>query len=112
MRTYGRNSASIWIEIDTDANGFNDDVYLTTVIQTLKLNPGESPFFANHGIPQQQSVAQQIPPDYYAALVQQQYAQYFLSLVIGRSSTYPLAYHVSIISHQGAKFTVNVEVPQ
>jgi hypothetical protein len=44
------------VEVTTDANGYNDAVYLTTLSQVLKLNLGESPFYANYGIPQYQSV--------------------------------------------------------
>ena len=35
MRTYGRNynpdGTYTWVEVSTDANGYNDDVYLTTL---------------------------------------------------------------------------------
>ena len=44
MRTYGRNSEGKWVLVETDENGFNDSVYLTTLIQNLKLAPQESPF--------------------------------------------------------------------
>lgn len=51
MRTYGRDKDGKWVTVTTDENGFNDSVYLTTLVQNLKLSPQESPFFANHGIP-------------------------------------------------------------
>lgn len=112
MRIFGRNAASVWSEIDTDPNGFNDDVYLTALIQAIKLNPGESPFYANIGIPSQQSVIQQLLPDFYVAQIQQLYAGYFVSLVIGRISSSPPIYQASIIGHTGASFVVNIQVPQ
>jgi hypothetical protein len=66
-----------WVEItDTGA------VWLATLVQTLRLGQGESPFFANHGIPAQQSVASQIAPDAAVARTQSQYLQYFASLVV------------------------------
>ncbi|OYV47662.1 MAG: hypothetical protein B7X10_04325, partial [Burkholderiales bacterium 21-58-4] len=68
---------SNWVEITTDANGFNDNVYLTTLAQILKLNLGESPFWANYGIPQYQTIMTQVFPDYYAMQTQTQMAPYF-----------------------------------
>lgn len=59
-------------------------VWLTTVIQTIKLNLGESPFYANYGIPAHPSIVSQIAPDFYMSNIQQQYAQHFLSLIISR----------------------------
>ncbi len=92
-----------WIEIDTDANGFNDNVYLTTLAQVLALNLGESPFYANFGIPQQQTVVTQVFPDFYAAQTQTQFAPYFASLIIKRvQGSYPPVYTVTAISHSGA----------
>ena len=44
MRTYGQDESGKWVTIATDANGFNDAVYLTTLVQNLKLAPQESPF--------------------------------------------------------------------
>ncbi|MGH8321576.1 MAG: hypothetical protein ACRESI_06450 [Gammaproteobacteria bacterium] len=116
MRTFGRvingMGVSNWYEIDTDANGFNDDIYLTTLIQNLKLNLGESPFYATAGIPSLQSVVQQIFPDYYVSLIAQQFSAYLVSVQIGRKSSYPLVYQVNVIAHTGAKFQTDVEVPQ
>jgi hypothetical protein len=91
MRTYGRivpdilyPDEKIWVVVETDENGFDDMVWLTTVIQTIKLNLGESPFYANYGIPAHASVTSQIAPDQYLSRIQQQYAPYFLSLIISR----------------------------
>lgn len=107
MRTYGRltnsDGSKSWIEVDTDANGFNDNVYLTTLCQTLKLNLGESPFYSNYGIPAQQSVIQQVFPDFYVALTQQQFAPYFASLIIQRvQASFPPVYNVTARCHSGA----------
>lgn len=109
MRTWGRVSGS-WVEVSTDADGNNDAVYLTTLTQVLKLNPGESPFFANYGIPGQASVVQQIFPDFYVNLTQQQFAAYFASLSITRSSSNPPTYEVDIVTNTGAM--ISGVVPQ
>jgi hypothetical protein len=87
MRTYGRTRDVLtghktWWVVTTDNNGFNDSVYLTTLAQVCKLNLGESPFFANYGIPAHPSVVLQIYPDFYMVRTQQQFAGYFASLIM------------------------------
>lgn len=122
MRTYGRIVPDIlypnvkkWVQVDTDANGFNDMVWLTTLIQTIKLNLGESPFYANYGIPAHASVMSQIAPDLQMSITQQQYAKYFLSLMISKQDNYtdedgrPAPHYlVSVITTYGAKLTAVV----
>lgn len=105
MRTWGRIDGE-WVEVMTDANGNNDAVYLTTLIQVLKLAPGESPFYANYGIPAQSSVIQQLFPDFYTNLTAQQFSPYFASLAITREKqvklTDPPTYKVQIVTNTGA----------
>ena len=92
-----------WVEITTDSNGYNDSVYLTTLAQCLKLNLGESPFYANYGIPQYQSVMTQVFPDYYTMQTQTQFAPNFASLVITRvPNAFPPVYNVTAVTHNGA----------
>jgi hypothetical protein len=79
MRTYGRTSTGQWVEI-TDT----DYVWLATLAQTLRLQQGESPFYANYGIPAIQSVISQIAPDAAVARTQMQFAKYFASLSVTR----------------------------
>jgi hypothetical protein len=122
MRTYGRirntlTGVKTWVEVTTDANGFNDMVYLTTLAQVCKLNLDESPFWADWGIPAHASVMTQIPPDYYMALIQQRFAPLFMSLTMmrmpnaidetGRPSPY---YSIGVITNLGANLSVNVPV--
>jgi hypothetical protein len=114
VRTYGRvgqvnNQGGTWVVVQTDAAGFNDNVYLTAVAQVLKLNLGESPFWANYGIPAQQSVVTQVFPDYYAAQTQTQMAPYFASLIITRvQGSMPPVYTVTAVCHSGAILTQTV----
>lgn len=114
MRTYGRinqvdNMGGTWVEVTTDANGFNEQVYLTTLIQCLKLNLGESPFWANYGIPAYQSVMTQVFPDFYAAQTQQQFAPFFASLSITRVvGSFPPVYNVKAICFGGAILNTTV----
>ena len=90
MRTYGRvknsDGSLTWVEVQTDANGHDDYVWLTTLIQCLKLNIGESPFYASYGIPARQSVLQQIFPDFYVTQAQIQFSPYFSSLVVSKQA--------------------------
>jgi hypothetical protein len=121
MRTYGRVYSSpttyTWVEVDTDVNGFNDAVYLTTLVQCLKLNLGESPFYGTWGIPATDSVIQQVAPDYSTVLTQQRFAQYFASLVItktikqGDAKHRPVpTYQVNVVTHQGATQVIQVPI--
>ena len=115
MRTWGRvydaNNNPSWIEVTTDSNGFNDAVWLTTLIQVLLLNQGESPFNANYGIPAEESVMYQIYPDMQVQLTQQQFAQYFASLTISKVSNVGRPYYnISVITHLGAKIAQQVPI--
>jgi hypothetical protein len=74
--------AKTWWLVTTDVNGYNDSVYLTTLAQVCKLNLGESPFFANYGIPAHPSVLTQVYPDFYMLRTQQQFAGFFASLIL------------------------------
>lgn len=113
MRTYGRTYAEdgtyTWTLVQTDANGFNDYVWATTLIQVLLLNLGESPFYAGYGIPAQQSVIQQLFPDLYVAKTQQLFAQYFASLIISKVANPEPTYNVNIVTNVGVKVpTLNI----
>ena len=113
MRTYGRitneDGSKTWVEVATDANGFSDNVYLTTLAQCLKLNLGESPFYGNWGIPQYQTIMTQVMPDYYASQTQTQFAPYFASLTITRvQGSYPPVYNVNAVCHSGALINTTI----
>jgi hypothetical protein len=118
MRTYGKLPLNAndpsgpyrWVEITTDAAGFNDGIYLTTLVQTLKLNLNESPFYANWGIPAKQSVLQQIAPDFFVGLTQQNFAPYFAALIIAKANDPTPTYNISAITHQGATLIQQVPV--
>ena len=112
MRTWGRVSASngtkSWMEVTTDASGDNSTVYLTTLIQCLKLNIGESPIYGNYGINAQQSLVTQIFPDFYTNQTQSQFAQYFVSLTVKKLPLATPTYDISAITHSGAVIAMQV----
>ena len=116
MRTFGRvytnGVPGPWEVVNTDPNGFNDFVYLTTLCQVLKLQLGESPFDGNYGIPAVGSVLSQTAPDFNIAFTQQQFAKYFASLVIAKQNTGPPTYKISVVTTQGAFFPITVSAPQ
>lgn len=128
MRVYGRTQdvrtgEKTWWTVTTDAGGFNDSVYLTALAQVVKLNLGESPFFAQYGIPAHEAVVTQIFPDYYLAFIQQQYAGYFASLLLvsqpvtqgsadsfatGQDGAPAPRYMISVLANNGARIGVTV----
>ena len=121
MRTYGRVYSEppsdfspgvyTWVVVETEANGSNDYVWLTTLIQCLKLQTNESPFYANYGIPAQRSIIQQIAPDFDVMKTQAQFAQYFASLIIVRvpgGPGTPPTYRVSVVLNNGTKIMTEI----
>jgi hypothetical protein len=128
MRTYGRtqdvlSGKKTWHMVTTDVNGFNDSVYLTDLAQVIKLNLGESPFFANYGIPAHESVVTQIFPDFYLVRTQQQFAGYFASLLLmilpveqgsadsfatGQEGAPAPRYYINVLTNYGSRIGVHV----
>lgn len=115
MRTFGRQNG-VWVEVTTDANGNDDPVWLTTLVQSLLLSPGESPFFANYGIPAQQSILTQVYPDFYVAQMQSKFSPYFASLSISRRQAAAdenppvTVYNVDVITNSGVSINANVPI--
>ncbi len=102
MRTWGRQknqdgSFGPWQRI-TDPQF----VWLATLVQTLRLNQGESPLYGDFGIPAPDAVTTQIAPDAAVARTQAQYVQYFASLAV---SAVPGAqeptYNVEVVLNDG-----------
>ncbi len=116
MRVYGRTTDELgnksWVVIQTDSAGNNEYVYVTALVQVLKLNLGESPFYANYGIPARPAILQQVAPDYYVNRTQQQFAQFFASLIIAKVADFPPTYRVDILTNQGIKLTFQVPLKQ
>lgn len=121
MRTFGRPILSViagvithgpWQVVTTDANGFDDPVWLTTLAQVLQLNLNESPFYANWGIPGYPAVVQQVFPDYYIAQTQQRFAGRFASLIVAKINTSQPTYQINVTTHQGVKLNASIPIPQ
>jgi hypothetical protein len=115
MRAWGRvtdaSGNKQWVEVSSDDSGDFSYGWLTTLIQTLKLNLGESPFYAQFGIPTQQSIVTQVYPDYYANVTQQQFAGYFASLSISKvdGAANP-TYDIRVIFLNGTSYQAQIAV--
>lgn len=105
---------AVWVEVQTDANGNNDLVWLTTLCQCLRLNLNEDPFFANLGVPAIASAQTGVPPDFYVARIQAAFSQYFASLTITRvtpRNSKNAEYQVNVMTHQGVILNASVPIP-
>jgi len=107
MRVYGRVTDELgnkkWVVYTTDANGLNDACYLCALEQWILLNLGESPFYANAGIPAIQSVVTQVFPDFYVMQAQARFAQFFPSITITRvQGSNPPVYNGTVLTNAGA----------
>jgi len=103
-----------WTVVQTDpVTGSNSWVYLTWLCQVFLLNLNESPFYSQYGLPAQQSVIQQVQPDFYVSRIQQQFAQYFASLIIAKvpGAAVP-TYNVKVVMFDGTPASVTVQPPQ
>lgn len=114
MRTWGRvdeNGVKKWVAVESDETGDFTYGWITTLIQTLKLNLRESPFYAQYGIPAQQCIVEQVYPDYYVNMVQQQFSGYFASLAIKKiaGASNP-TYDINIVTLSGVTFRNRIAV--
>lgn len=101
-----------WVKVETDANGFDDDVQITTLCQTFNLNLGESPFYANRGLPAHPTIVSQVQPDFYVTEIQQTFAPYFANLVVAKVQNNPPNYRVNLTKQNGAKVDFSLEIAQ
>ncbi|MDI2113089.1 hypothetical protein [Commensalibacter nepenthis] len=86
-----------WLVLTSD-----DDVYVYWLIQVLRLVLGESPFYSTYGIPAVETIATNIYPDYYVALVRDQFSPYFASLTITRvTQERDPIYNVNVLTNNG-----------
>ena len=109
-QSYNSQPEYQWVDVETDSNGFNDAVWLTSLSQVLQLNLNESPIFGNWGIPSQQSAITQVFPDYYVMIVQQQFSQHFLSLIISKLPATEPEYNINVTANPGALLSSPVPI--
>ena len=111
-----------WVVVETDCVGDDSYVHIAALIQCLRLNLQESPFFAQFGIPAQISVLMQSQPDYYVNFIRQFFAQFFASLIISKRPQVPTTdnfviggesyqtpiYDISVIRKNGSRYQTKV----
>lgn len=120
MRVWGRQVNSdlsyTWVEVETDANGYNDEAMLTAFCQVLQLQPGESPFYSQYGVPSIQAVQNQVFPTANVYFMQKLYSPNFVALSVSPTSStdsnksvYPV-YNVTAVANSGAILTRQVAI--
>lgn len=110
-RVWGRvasNGTRKWQAFETDSNGYDDAPNIIWLQNALLLNLNESPFYADWGIPIQQTLATSVFPDYYTSKTQQRFSAYFPSVVITRVSASDLSYSVNITTKTGYKVSQRI----
>ena len=108
-RVYDELDNATWTAVETAPDGSNDYVYVTNLIQVLKLSRNESPFFSNYGIPGQVSVMTQSFPDFYMLETQRQFAKFFASLIVAKLPAPTPRYNVSVTTNAGVQ--MNAQIP-
>ena len=120
MRVWGRivnpDLSYTWTEVTTDANGYNDEVMLTAFCQVLQLQPNESPFYSQYGVPSIQAVQSQLYPTANVYYMQQLYSPNFVALSVtpttlteNNGAVTPV-YNVVAIAQTGAILTAQVAI--
>lgn len=113
MITFGRDENGLWQSVETDANGYDDDCYLTTVAQVLQSQLGESPFFAQYGIPARQSITARTHPDYWINRVREQFSPMFTSISIVKTvdlTNNEPTYHIDALKLSGSAASSTIMV--
>ena len=110
-RTKNEDGTYNWVKVETPTYSDFDYGYVVNLIQVLKLQLGESPFYANYGIPAQKSVITQIFPDFFVTQTQIQFAPYFSSLLVSKdqNSQTPI-YNISVTLLNGTKFQRQIPI--
>lgn len=100
-RIHNSDGSRTWQAFETDDNGYDDAPNLIWLQNVLLLNLNESPFYADWGIPIQQTLATSVFPDYYTAKIQQRFTAYFASVVVTRIYSSDISYSVNVTTRTG-----------
>lgn len=114
MRIHGRkinpDGTKTWVTYDTAAGDPIDAIYVVWLIQALKMNTLESPFWPGWGVDIWQSLQNTFYPDSSIANMQAEFSQYFSFLSITRQSDPDPHYAVSVITKAGVPLNYRVAV--
>lgn len=101
-RVMGSDGKRTWQPVD------NDQGNIAWLQNSLLLQLGESPFWADWGIPVQQTLVSRVWPDYYLNMTQQRFRDVFPTLQItrrdGGNGADPV-YDISIILNDGTFYS-------
>jgi len=81
-------------------------IWVTIVKHELQLRVGESPFFADAGIPAEDSIITQQEPDYHVNNVKRRYEAKFRRFDIVKRSIVPLIYDIALTTRNGDNVTL------
>jgi hypothetical protein len=105
MRIHGRqpnpDGTYTWVTLDTVTGASIDEIYVLWLVQSLKLNTLESPFWPGWGVPIWQAMQNTFYPDSSIAQLQANFAQYFAYLSITRLNDPDPFYQVIVITKNG-----------
>ena len=114
MRIHGRklnaDGTKTWVTLDTNNGDSEDQIYALWLIQVLKLNTLESPFWPGWGVPTWQAMQNTFYPDSSIAKIQSQFSQYFSYLSITRLSNPDPYYKIVAITKNGVSQTLSVPI--
>ena len=99
-RVHNPDGTRTWEAYET-SDGSDDMPNFIWLQNVLLLWLNESPFYADWGVPVHRTLATQFFPDYYLALTQQRFSQYFSSCIITRLTQDAPEYQVSIVTKTG-----------
>lgn len=112
MRIHGRrinpDGTKTWVTLDTTKGDSEDQVLVLWLIQTLKLNTLESPFWPSSGVPTWQTMQNTFYPNNSLAKIQSEFSKYFTYISISRVTKPDPYYNVTVITKNGVKSTVQV----
>jgi len=112
MRIHGRllnpDGTKTWVTLDTAKGDSIDTIYVLWLVQTLKLNTLESPYWPDWGVPIWQVMQNTFYPDSSIAKIQANFSQYFSYLSIARVPNPDPYYSVTVITKNGTTKTIQV----
>ena len=112
MRIHGRqlnaDGTKTWVTLDTENGDSLDAIYVLWLIQTLKLNTLESPYYPGAGMPIYQAMQNTFYPDSRIAKIQANFSQYFSYLSITRLTNPDPYYQIIVITKNGVTGTIQV----
>lgn len=97
MITYARDDNGVWRQITDD-----EEAAIETLVNCLKLGLGESPFYANYGIPFFDAIETQVEPSVYVNRLREKFLGWFASIEIKIIDT--ASYEIDVMTIKGKRY--------